>query len=262
MKITLFTANNQRHNYLINLLSNSCDELWVVQESKTLFTEENDKKYQKSEIIKNYFENVREAQNRFFNKEYKNTYSKNVKTLPILNGELNNLSLLYLDDFLKSDIYIVFGSSYIKGELLDFLVKNKAINIHAGVSPYYRGSDCNFWALYDDNPHLVGSTIHLLSKGLDSGHILYHAMSNIKTNPFEYTMSTLKAAFHSIVKRIQDTSIFKINPVAQNKSKEIRYSRKNEFNEDIVRKYLKKEINLNSKKFDNSLLKEPFFLNN
>ena len=56
--------------------------------------------------------------------------------------------------------------------------------------------------------------------------------------------------------------IFKINPVAQNKSKEIRYSRKNEFNEDIVREYLKKEINLNSKKFDNSLLKEPFFLNN
>ena len=115
MKITLFTSNNQRHNYLINLLSNSCDELWVVQESKTLFTEENDKKYQKSEIIKNYFKNVREAQNRVFKKEYKNTYSKNVKTLPIMNGELNNLSLLYLDDFLKSDIYIVFGSSYIKG---------------------------------------------------------------------------------------------------------------------------------------------------
>ncbi len=69
--------------------------------------------------------------------------------------------------------------------------KQKAINIHAGVSPYYRGTDCNFWALYDDNPHLVGTTIHLLSKGLDSGPMLYHAMSNLKTNPFEYTMSTI-----------------------------------------------------------------------
>ncbi len=53
-----------------------------------------------------------------------------------------------LSDFLKSDVYVVFGSSYIRGELVDFLVKHKAINIHAGVSPYYRGTDCNFWALF------------------------------------------------------------------------------------------------------------------
>ena len=42
-----------------------------------------------------------------------------------------------------------------------------------GVSPYYRGADCNFWALYDSNYHLVGSTIHYLSKGIDSGDIIY-----------------------------------------------------------------------------------------
>ena len=167
-----------------------------------------------------------------------------------------------LTDFLKSDVYIIFGSSYIKGELVDFLVDQKAINIHMGVSPYYRGTDCNFWAVFDNNPHLVGSTIHLLSKGLDNGPMLYHAMSNLKTNPYEYTMSTVKSAFHSIAERIKDSSISKINPVIQDKSKEIRYSKKIEFNEEKVKEYFNKEINLNSKKFDNSLLKEPFFLNN
>ena len=35
---------------------------------------------------------------------------------------------------------------------------------------------------------------------------------------------------------------------------------KDEFNDGIVKKYLEKEINLNKKEFDNSLLKEPFFL--
>jgi len=97
---------------------------------------------------------------------------------------------------------------------------------------------------------------------LDSGPMLYHAMSNIKTNPFEYTMSTIKSAFHSIAERIKDNSIFKINPVVQDKNKEIRYSKKTEFNEEIVKEYFNKEINLNSKKFDNSLLKEPYFFNN
>ena len=262
MKVTLFTSNNFRHNYLINLLSNFCDELWVVQESKTLFTGKNFEKYENKNIVEKYFIKVLEAQNKIFKKEFVNKNNKNIKTLPILNGELNKLPLSYLDDFLKSDIYVVFGSSYIKGELVDFLVKQKAINIHAGVSPYYRGTDCNFWALYDDNPHLVGSTIHLLSKGLDSGPMLYHAMSNLKTNPFEYTMSTIKSAFHSIAERIKDTSIFNIEPLAQDKIKEVKYTKKSDFSEKVVKEYFEKKIDLNSKKFDNSLLKEPFFLKN
>ena len=166
-----------------------------------------------------------------------------------------------MNNFLKSDIYIVFGSSYIKGELIDFLVKKKAINIHAGVSPYYRGTDCNFWALYDGNPHLVGSTIHLLSKGLDNGPMLYHAMSNLKTNPFEYSMSTVKSAFYSIAERIKDGSILTIKPIVQDKVKEIRYTKKVDFNEDAVKEYFEKKIDLNSKEFDNSLLKDSFFLN-
>ena len=147
------------------------------------------------------------------------------------------------------------------GSLVDFLISQKAINIHAGVSPYYRGTDCNFWALYDDNPHLVGATIHLLSKGLDSGSMLYHAMSNIKTNPFEYTMSTVKAAFHSIAKRIENKSIFEIKPIIQNKENEIKYSKKIEFNDEVVKSFLSKKINLKSKLFEKKLYKNPYFLN-
>jgi methionyl-tRNA formyltransferase len=212
--------------------------------------------------MKKYFENVNNAQYQLFGNSYVNNKKKNIKILPMLSRDLNQCSMNLLSDFLKSDVYVVFGSSYIKGELVDFLVKQKAINIHAGVSPYYRGTDCNFWALYDDNPHLVGTTIHLLSKGLDSGPMLYHAMSNLKSNPFEYTMSTVKSAFHSIAERIRDGSIFTIKPIIQDKIKEVRYSKKSEFNEELVKEYFEKKIDLNSKKFDNSLLKEPFFLNN
>ena len=262
MKITLFTSNKNRHNYLINLLSEVCDELYVIQECGTIFPGIVSGHYQVSSIIKKYFENVNNAQSHLFGNSYVNNKKKNIKILPLLSGDLNQCSINLLSDFLKSDVYVVFGTSYIKGELVDFLVKRKAINIHAGVSPYYRGTDCNFWALYDDNPHLVGSTIHLLSKGLDSGPMLYHAMSNLKTNPFEYTMSTVKSAFHSIAERIKDGSIFTIKPLVQDKVKEVRCSKKSEFSEEIIKEYFEKKIDLNSKKFDNSLLKEPFFLNN
>ena len=71
-----------------------------------------------------------------------------------------------------------------------------------GVAPYYRGTDCNFWALFDNNPHLVGATIYKLSEGLDTGQILYHALSEIKDDPFIYTMSVVKSAFDSLVEKI------------------------------------------------------------
>jgi len=262
MKITLFTSNNKRHNYLINLLSQISEELFVIQERNNIIPELTLDRYKSSSIMKKYFGYVNNAQSKLFSNYDLDIKKKNIKILPMLSNDLNKCSMSSLSDFLKSDIYLVFGGAYIKGELVDFLIEQKAFNIHAGVSPFYRGTDCNFWALYDGNPHLVGATIHYLSKGIDSGPIIYHAMSNLKTNPFEYTMSTVKSAFHSIAERINDGSIFKIKSTNQDKSKEIRYSRKNEFNEKIVEEYFKKEININKKNFDNSLLKEPFFFNN
>ncbi len=260
MKITLFTYNKKRHNYLINLLSGFCDELFVLQSVERDFPHIIPNDLPESDVMKNYYKKVTDAQTKLFGNSDINNFSKNTKILKMPFDDLNKCSLNFLSDFLKSDIYVVFGGSYIKGQLVNFLVEQKAINIHIGVSPYYRGTDCNFWALYEDNPHLVGATIHMLSKGLDSGPILYHAMSNIKSDPFEYTMSTVKSAFHSIVEKVKDKSIFDIEPIIQDKSKEFRYSKKVDFNEEIVKKYFEKNIDLNSKKFDSSLLKEPFFL--
>ncbi len=261
MKITLFTSNNIRHNYLINLISSVSEELFVVQETRTIFPGSLTGIYKISPFIERYFKDVDSAQKKLFGYNYINNLNKNIKILTLSYGDLNHFPIKLFSNFLDSDVFIIYGSSYIKGDLIDFLISKKAINIHAGLSPYYRGTDCNFWALFDENPHLVGATIHLLSRGLDSGPILYHAMSNIRTNPYEYTMSTVKSAFHSIAEKIKDETISKIEPIDQNKNQEVRYSLKKEFTEEVVKDYFAKNINLKFN-FDNSLLKDPYFLNN
>ncbi len=262
MNITLFTCDKKRHKYLINKLSNISKKLFVVQEYYNNTPEQHFIKNSNDEDMNKYFKNVQNAEKEIFGDSEIKKKKDNVKIIKILFGELSNYSLSKLSNFLKSDLYIVFGSSYIKGELIDFLIKNKAINVHMGVSPFYRGTDCNFWALYDNNPHLVGATIHMLSKGIDSGPILFHAMSNVKKNPFEYTMSTVKSAFHSLIERIKNKSIYEISPIEQNKNKQIRYSKSSDFNKKIVKNYFDKEINISDKKFDISLLKDPFFFDN
>ena len=200
MKITLLTSNKKRHLYLINMLSKCCKELNVIQECDTIFPGKIKGNYKTSTLLSDYFDKVYKAENKFFPKTYIDSSSK-IKIMSVVFGDLNKFRLKKISNFLKSDLYIVFGSSYIKGKLADFLIKKKAINIHMGVSPYYRGTDCNFWAIYDGNPHLVGATVHLLSKGLDNGPILFHCMSNLKKETFNYTMSTVKSAFLSIKTR-------------------------------------------------------------
>ena len=262
MKVTLFTANQSRHYYLANLLSSAVTELNIIQENKTILPGVIPGNYPNTDIMKEYFSKVMNAQKKLFGNLNTLKEKKNINLLNLKDGDLNKCSTEFLSDFLQSDIYIVFGSSYIKGELADFLVNNKALNIHMGVSPYYRGADCNFWALFDNNPHLVGATIHMLSKGLDSGPILYHALSEIKDDPFIYTMSTVKSAFHSLVERIKNQNIFEYSPETQNKLKEVRYSRKNEFNEEVVKFFLSKKIDLRSKSFQKNLYKDPYILKN
>ena len=258
MNITLITSDQIRHNYLVNLLSNIATKLNVIQEKKTFFSNQN----KISNLMKNYFLKVDEAQKKIFGNTAIDKKNKNIKLLSLENKKLEKCSLNFLSDFLNSDIFIVFGSSFIKKDLVNFLIDHKALNIHLGISPYYRGTDCNFWALFDNNPHLVGATIHLLSKGLDSGPILYHALSEIKEDPFIYTMSAVKSAFESIAQKIENKTIFEHAPEIQDKSKEIKYSKKIEFNDEVIKKFFLNKIDLNSKIFKLDLYKNPYFLKN
>ncbi len=256
MKITLFTGDKIRHNYFIKLLSKNFDELHVLQEILPLYSGQNFH----SKLIKEYFKNVENSQKKIFGLNQE-TKTNNINILKMKLGDINKIELSSIDNYLKSDIFVVYGSSFIKNDLLNFLIKKKALNIHMGISPYYRGTDCNFWALFDGNPHLVGSTIHYLSKGLDSGSILYHALSYGSSNLYDYTMNSVKSAFHSLVDKIKKNEIFDLKPQIQDKAKEIRYSKNIDFTEEKLKIYFDKEkkILLNQLKFDEKLLIKPYF---
>ena len=85
MKITLFTSNKSRHNYLINLLAEVSEELFVIQECGTILSVPGH--YQESPIMKKYFENVNNAQSNLFGNSYVKNKKKNIKILPMLLGD-------------------------------------------------------------------------------------------------------------------------------------------------------------------------------
>ena len=238
MRITVFTSNQPRHLAMIDSLASIAEEVFAVQECNTVFPGQVDDFFRKSAVMQDYFSRVIAAEREVFGSTGFPARS-NVRQLPIKMGDLSRLDMDVLAPAMKSDVFVVFGASYIKGQLCDALVERRAINIHMGVSPQYRGSSTNFWAMYDRRPEFVGATIHLLSKGLDSGPILFHALPKAtKVEPFVFGMRAVRAAHEALVIKIKNSALGDLPPVEQDRSRELRYTRSTDFTDAIAAEYL------------------------
>ena len=247
--ITVFTSNQPRHLSLLIELSKVYEHVFAIIECNTVKPGEVKDFFDKSDIMKIYFSHVMKSEKKIFGEI--SFLPKNVSPLILKMGDLNKINIDTLKPSLDSETFIVFGSSYIKGELIDILIEKKCFNIHMGVSPFYRGSSCNFWALYNNDYQYVGATIHLLSKGLDSGDILFHCLPSFEPNPFNYTMKSVKSAHLGLIKKLKDKTIFQSNSLAQNKKLEISYTRNSDFNDEVTSNFMNTKIDL--KIFENKV---------
>ena len=252
MKITIFTSNQPRHIALINRLSNFVEEVYAVQEVSTVHPGKVADFFGNSEIMNRYLTRVQSAEKHFFPNE--RFTSSNVRNFACKLGDLNRLMKSDLGDALNSDLYLVFGSSFIKGWLCDFLVKRRAINLHMGLSPYYRGSSCNFWAIYDQLPNYVGATWHQLSYGLDSGPILFHSIPKFENeDPFRFSMKAVLTAQEDLILNLDSIARGAFPGIQQDKQMQIRYSRYMDFSDEIAQEFLDRD---NSAQVLKSLLQE------
>ncbi len=53
------------------------------------------------------------------------------------------------------------------------------VNFHAGITPAYRGVHGGYWALAEGRRDLVGSTIHLVDPGIDTGGVVAQATFDV-----------------------------------------------------------------------------------
>ncbi|MGE0479638.1 MAG: formyl transferase [Phycisphaerae bacterium] len=72
------------------------------------------------------------------------------------------------------DLLLLFGCGVVKRALLEAW-PGRIVNLHLGLSPYYRGAGTNFWALADGRPECVGATLHVATAAIDDGPILAQA---------------------------------------------------------------------------------------
>mgnify|MGYP005855117581 FL=1 len=93
--------------------------------------------------------------------------------------ELVNVSSInspMVTDFLaliKPEAVVVSGTSLLGTRVLQSLDGVPIVNVHCGITPRYRGAHGAFWAVVNEDWENVGTTVHLIDAGIDTGGILF-----------------------------------------------------------------------------------------
>jgi folate-dependent phosphoribosylglycinamide formyltransferase PurN len=85
---------------------------------------------------------------------------------------INSVEVADLVGRLKPDLVVVSGTSLLRKELLTSLGATPVINIHCGITPRYRGTHGAFWAIVNGDWGNVGTTVHFIDQGIDTGAII------------------------------------------------------------------------------------------
>lgn len=78
----------------------------------------------------------------------------------------------------QPDMLVAYGCSIIREPLLSAFA-GRFINVHLGLSPYYRGSGTNYWPLVNNEPEYVGVTFMHIDAGIDTGEIIHQLRARV-----------------------------------------------------------------------------------
>ena len=85
---------------------------------------------------------------------------------------------------LQPDVIVVYGTMLIKENIFS-QAKICTLNMHTGLSPYYRGDSTLFWPVYYNDKDHLGVTVHQLVPEVDGGDIVYTGRVHYETGDRE-----------------------------------------------------------------------------
>ncbi|RTY92254.1 formyltransferase family protein [Flavobacterium sp. GT3R68] len=257
-RIVILTANELRHDFLRTFLASSL-EFSVIRSycevpeqnlSQTIMAEDiHDSRIQhllmRAQTEKDFF-------GAFCTKIIDNSNPKYISK-----GAINSTEIVNEVTELNPDIIISFGCSIIKSSLLnDF--KGKFVNIHLGLSPYYRGTATNFFPFINEELSCVGATFMHIDSGIDTGTIIHQMRPTISPGDTIHQIGNrLIAEMAAVCEKIiiHFDELANMNPIIFIESIGKIY-RKKDFTEEMVRamyerfesgiiaKYLNNKVNL------------------
>ena len=210
MNILLLSGTHSRHLYYFSkIISTNHNFTSLVMERETLMPDEPIGIDSIDRInFKKHFESRLETELNGYGDLNAEEVFKNIKTMFCKPDEFNKEKVIKYVSREKYDLCLIFGTDLIKENLMSVL-PNKSINLHLGISPYFKGSATLFWPFYFLMPQFCGATFHLITNEPDAGKILHHSTPKLSKGEkiHEVAVNVVKSATEDMVKLISNKKI-------------------------------------------------------
>lgn len=179
-RVVLLTKTDLRHEFFRKYIASQNDIIVVnsICESKKGNLDEIIKTESLDKDIRRTHLELRKVSEQDFFGLYCSSVEDRSNPIFIDKGEINQKHIVSMIIDLAPDLIISYGCSIIKSELLE-IFEGRFVNIHLGLSPYYRGSGTNFWPIVNDELHFIGTTFMHIDKGIDTGKIIHQIRADI-----------------------------------------------------------------------------------
>ncbi len=141
---------------------------------------------------------------------------------------------------LKPDL-LLLGQTGIIRKCIIQIPKLGTLNAHSGILPYYRGIDCEKWAIFSDDLENIGCTVHWVDTGIDAGSMILkkkfvmnhdETLESLEVNLYNLAVRLLVKVVVSIIKKKE------LDVIVQNNIEAHQYYKMSQKHEKIVRKIL------------------------
>lgn len=180
LKALVLTSTSYRHTYFTNVVSRHFHVPFTFVEAKMkYYTEQRDL----SGDVRQHFQRISESERVWFHKDGRQPGSEVREVIDINSPDL--VAWARAQDY---DIVCLFGASILKQGWIEAF-PNKIVNLHLGLSPYYRGSATLFWPFADRKLEYLGATIHLAAGKVDAGAVIKRVYADIRPSENYYDIT-------------------------------------------------------------------------
>ena len=195
MRAVVLTSTMRRHCFVANTLAGRMDVAGVWQEEKSFEPLRYAASAEEEQVIARHFD-ARDASEAEYFAQHDSVLAPVHRVPP---GGCNAPEEIAAMRRLQPDVVLVFGTGMLGEPLIDAF-PGAMINIHLGLSPFYRGAGTNFWPLVNGEPEYCGATIHFIDAGIDTGPIVAHVRPSIARGdgPHDIGNKTIVAAAQAL----------------------------------------------------------------
>lgn len=182
-KLLIFSGLNKRYKYVVNKLLDKYPNASLIAQEITkgdyIGKYDNSEELDKDAValLNRHLKARDEVESKYYPEDEFHLTAEH-RVLCVDSETLNSDKTVRFIEETRPSVAFSFGIGMIRDEVLNALKHCVAVNLHFGLTPYYRSSDTLLWPLYLQNPGHIGMTLHQIDRRADHGPI-YHQQKTV-----------------------------------------------------------------------------------